>query len=53
MTDELNPEVEANEAEAPVVDLCDRCECADCPGVDPNSTERLAAHSKACAVKHF
>lgn len=41
------PDVEVN------VDLCDRCDCADCPGVSPDTTAELAQHSKACPEKHF
>lgn len=46
-------EPEAQPEPAPVVDLCDRCECEDCPGISPDTTAELAQHSKACPEKHF
>lgn len=50
MTDET-PEV--IEPEAQPVDLCDRCDCDDCPGISPDTTAELAQHSKACPEKHY
>ena len=56
MTDETQPVEETEpqpEPQPEVVDLCDRCDCDDCPGTSPDTTAELAQHSKACPEKHY